>query len=36
MASSNQSDKRRSILEAAVRVFARQGFRSARVSDVAE
>jgi TetR/AcrR family transcriptional regulator, fatty acid metabolism regulator protein len=30
-----QADKRRAILEAAVRVFARQGFHSARVSDVA-
>jgi len=29
------SDKRRAILDAAIRVFARQGFHSARVSDVA-
>jgi len=31
----NGSDKRRAILDAAIRVFARQGFHSARVSDVA-
>ena len=30
------ADKRRQILEAAIHVFARQGFHSARVSDVAE
>jgi TetR/AcrR family transcriptional regulator, fatty acid metabolism regulator protein len=30
-----QADKRRAILDAAIRVFARQGFHSARVSDVA-
>ena len=30
------ADKRRQILEAAIRVFARQGFHSARVSDIAE
>jgi len=29
------ADKRRAILDAAIRVFARQGFHSARVSDVA-
>src|SRR6478736_3191824 len=29
-------DKRRQILDAAVRVFARQGFHSARVSDIAD
>jgi AcrR family transcriptional regulator len=29
-------DKRRQILDAAIRVFARQGFHSARVSDIAE
>jgi TetR/AcrR family transcriptional regulator, fatty acid metabolism regulator protein len=34
--SNNQGgDKRRAILDAAIRVFARQGFHSARVSDVA-
>jgi TetR/AcrR family transcriptional regulator, fatty acid metabolism regulator protein len=31
----NQADKRRAILDAAIRVFARQGFYSARVSDIA-
>jgi TetR/AcrR family transcriptional regulator, fatty acid metabolism regulator protein len=31
----DQADKRRAILDAAIRVFARQGFHSARVSDVA-
>jgi TetR/AcrR family transcriptional regulator, fatty acid metabolism regulator protein len=31
----NQADKRRAILDAAIRVFARQGFHSARVSDIA-
>lgn len=30
------AEKRRQILDAAIRVFARQGFHSARVSDVAE
>jgi AcrR family transcriptional regulator len=30
------ADKRRKILDAAIRVFARQGFHSARVSDIAE
>jgi TetR/AcrR family fatty acid metabolism transcriptional regulator len=35
MVSNGQADKRRAILDAAVRVFARQGFHSARVSDVA-
>ena len=30
-----QADKRRAILDAAIRVFARQGFHNARVSDVA-
>ena len=29
-------DKRRQILDAAVRVFARQGFHSTRVSDIAD
>ena len=33
--SNGQADKRRAILDAAIRVFARQGFHSARVSDVA-
>src|SRR5262245_5872711 len=33
---SRAADKRRQILDAAIRVFARQGFHSARVSDVAE
>jgi TetR/AcrR family transcriptional regulator, fatty acid metabolism regulator protein len=41
MAATNNSegraaDKRRQILDAAIRVFARQGFHSARVSDIAE
>ena len=35
MANGNASDKRRAILDAAIRVFAREGFHSARVSDVA-
>src|SRR5262249_10974384 len=35
MAQAQQADKRRAILDAAIRVFARQGFHSARVSDVA-
>ena len=30
------ADKRRMILDAAVRVFARQGFHTARVSDIAD
>src|SRR5881396_2317986 len=30
------SDKRRQILDAAVRVFARQGFHACRVSDIAD
>jgi len=30
------ADKRRAILDAAVRVFARQGFNGCRVSDIAE
>jgi TetR/AcrR family transcriptional regulator, fatty acid metabolism regulator protein len=29
-------DKRRQILDAAVRVFARQGFHSTRVADIAD
>ena len=35
-AASNAPDKRRMILDAAVRVFARQGFHHCRVSDVAD
>ncbi len=35
MANGNPTEKRRAILDAAIRVFARQGFHSARVSDVA-
>jgi TetR/AcrR family fatty acid metabolism transcriptional regulator len=35
-ASKNAPDKRRMILDAAVRVFARQGFHHCRVSDVAD
>ena len=35
MAQSPAPDKRRAILDAAITVFARQGFHSARVSDVA-
>jgi TetR/AcrR family transcriptional regulator, fatty acid metabolism regulator protein len=35
-AASNAIDKRRMILDAAVRVFARQGFHHCRVSDVAD
>jgi TetR/AcrR family fatty acid metabolism transcriptional regulator len=35
MPQTQQADKRRAILDAAIRVFARQGFHSARVSDVA-
>ena len=33
---SNAADKRRLILDAAVRVFARQGFHACRVSDIAD
>jgi AcrR family transcriptional regulator len=36
MANAQAVDKRRAILDAAVRVFAREGFHSARVSDVAD
>jgi TetR/AcrR family fatty acid metabolism transcriptional regulator len=36
MARNGAPDKRRIILDAAVRVFARQGFHSARVSDIAD
>jgi TetR/AcrR family fatty acid metabolism transcriptional regulator len=36
MARAQTVDKRRAILDAAVRVFAREGFHSARVSDVAD
>jgi TetR/AcrR family transcriptional regulator, fatty acid metabolism regulator protein len=35
MAATPAPDKRRAILDAAIKVFARQGFHSARVSDVA-
>src|SRR3954470_13116130 len=35
MADAAAPDKRRAILDAAITVFARQGFHSARVSDVA-
>jgi TetR/AcrR family fatty acid metabolism transcriptional regulator len=35
MAETSAIDKRRAILDAAIRVFARQGFHNARVSDVA-
>ena len=35
MSASTAADKRRAILDAAITVFARQGFHSARVSDVA-
>ena len=35
MAQAPAPDKRRAILDAAITVFARQGFHSARVSDVA-
>jgi AcrR family transcriptional regulator len=34
--SKNAQDKRRQILDAAVRVFARQGFHACRVSDIAD
>ena len=36
MAAQRAVDKRRVILEAAVRVFARQGFHTCRVSDIAD
>ena len=36
VARASAADKRRIILDAAVRVFARQGFHSARVSDIAD
>jgi len=36
MAKAPPIDKRRQILDAAIRVFARQGFHSTRVSDIAE
>jgi TetR/AcrR family transcriptional regulator, fatty acid metabolism regulator protein len=36
MARTSAADKRRIILDAAVRVFARQGFHTARVSDIAD
>ena len=36
VARTSAADKRRIILDAAVRVFARQGFHSARVSDIAD
>ncbi len=36
MARAGAVDKRRIILDAAIRVFARQGFHSARVSDISE
>ncbi|HKG36681.1 MAG TPA: TetR/AcrR family transcriptional regulator [Solirubrobacterales bacterium] len=36
MAQTATADKRRQILDAAVRVFARQGFHSTRVSDIAD
>ena len=32
----NQGDKRRLLLDAAVRVFARKGYHAARVGDIAE
>jgi TetR/AcrR family transcriptional regulator, fatty acid metabolism regulator protein len=35
MGNGRRADKRRAILDAAIRVFARQGFHSARVSDIA-
>ena len=34
--SSARAEKRQQILEGAVRVFARQGFHTCRVSDIAE
>ena len=36
MAKAPPVDKRRQILDAAIRVFARQGFHSTRVSDIAD
>jgi TetR/AcrR family transcriptional regulator, fatty acid metabolism regulator protein len=36
MANGSPTEKRRAILDAAIRVFARQGFHAARVSDIAE
>ena len=36
MAKAPPIDKRRNILDAAIRVFARQGFHSTRVSDIAD
>jgi TetR/AcrR family fatty acid metabolism transcriptional regulator len=36
MANGGPTEKRRAILDAAIRVFARQGFHAARVSDIAE
>ena len=36
MAQTATVDKRRQILDAAIRVFARQGFHSTRVSDIAD
>ena len=36
MAQAPAADKRRAILDAAIRVFARQGFHSCRVSDIAD
>src|ERR1700759_5192458 len=36
MAKAQAVDRRRQILDAAVRVFARQGFHSCRVSDIAD
>src|SRR5437764_2493949 len=36
MAAPAATDKRRAILDAAVRVFARQGFHTCRVADIAE
>src|SRR5918995_7548754 len=36
MANGKPAEKRRAILDAAIRVFARQGFHAARVSDIAQ
>ena len=36
MAQAPPADKRRQILDAAIRVFARQGFHATRVSDIAD
>ncbi len=36
MANGRANEKRRAILDAAIRVFARQGFHAARVSDIAQ